>query len=117
MQGLSVGGEYGASASYMSEMAGAKRRGFWSSFHYVTLVGGQLLALGVLILLQRTLRRRRWQSWGWRVPFVIGAMLAVIVFWIRRGLDESPSFVAGRGDGRARRHDDDAAARASARGG
>ena len=93
VQGLSVGGEYGASASYMSEMAGAERRGFWSSFHYVTLVGGQLLALGVLIVLQRTLSAEALNGWGWRVPFVIGACLAVIVFWIRRGLDESPSFV------------------------
>jgi MHS family alpha-ketoglutarate permease-like MFS transporter len=55
LQGLSVGGEYGASATYMSEMAGKTRRGFWSSFHYVTLIAGQLLALGVLIILQRTL--------------------------------------------------------------
>lgn len=93
VQGLSVGGEYGASASYMSEMAGEKRRGFWSSFHYVTLVGGQLLALGVLIILQRTLSVEALNAWGWRVPFVIGACLAVIVFWIRRGLEESPSFV------------------------
>ncbi len=100
VQGLSVGGEYGASASYMSEMAGAKRRGFWSSFHYVTLVGGQLLALGVLILLQRTLPAEALSAWGWRVPFVIGAMLAVIVFWIRRGLDESPSFIAAGKSGK-----------------
>lgn len=92
VQGLSVGGEYGASASYMSEMAGERHRGFWSSFHYVTLVGGQLLALGVLILLQRTLSAEALAGWGWRIPFVIGAMLAVFVFWLRRGLDESDSF-------------------------
>ncbi|TVV71475.1 MFS transporter [Sphingomonas solaris] len=92
VQGLSVGGEYGAAASYMSEMAGERRRGFWSSFHFVTLVGGQLLALGLLILLQHTLSAEALASWGWRVPFVIGALLAVAVFWIRRGLDESASF-------------------------
>ncbi|WP_156680567.1 MFS transporter [Sphingomonas profundi] len=99
VQGLSVGGEYGASASYMSEVAGARRRGFWSSFHYVTLVGGQLIALAVLILLQRILPKEALEAWGWRVPFVIGAMLAVIVFWIRRGLDESPSFVKAEAAG------------------
>ncbi len=92
LQGLSVGGEYGASATYMSEMAGKARRGFWSSFHYVTLIAGQLLALGVLIMLQRLLPEDALKAWGWRVPFVIGALLAVVVFWIRRGLDESIAF-------------------------
>jgi MFS transporter, MHS family, alpha-ketoglutarate permease len=92
LQGLSVGGEYGASATYMSEMAGKSRRGFWSSFHYVTLIAGQLLALGVLIVLQRLMPEEALKAWGWRVPFVIGALLAVVVFWIRRGLDESISF-------------------------
>jgi MHS family alpha-ketoglutarate permease-like MFS transporter len=92
LQGLSVGGEYGASATYMSEMAGKQRRGFWSSFHYVTLIAGQLLALGVLIVLQRLMPEDALKAWGWRIPFVIGALLAVVVFWIRRGLDESISF-------------------------
>lgn len=94
LQGLSVGGEYGASATYMSEMAGKNRRGFWSSFHYVTLIAGQLIALGVLIALQRLMSPEALSAWGWRIPFVIGAGLAVVVFWIRRGLDESASFKA-----------------------
>src|SRR5688572_10675863 len=55
LQGLSVGGEYGASASYLSEMAGAKRRGFWPSFQFVTMVMGQLIALGLLALMQTTM--------------------------------------------------------------
>jgi MHS family alpha-ketoglutarate permease-like MFS transporter len=92
MQGLSVGGEYGASATYLSEVAGKARRGFWSSFHYVTLVLGQLLALGVLILLQRTLDADALATWGWRIPFFIGAALAVVVFWIRVNLPETQSF-------------------------
>ncbi len=92
LQGLSVGGEYGASATYLSEVAGKARRGFWSSFHYVTLIMGQLLALGVLILLQRTMDTADLQSWGWRIPFYVGAALAVVVFWIRLGLQESESF-------------------------
>ena len=92
LQGLSVGGEYGASATYMSEMAGKARRGFWSSFHYVTLIAGQLLALGVLIVLQRLMPEAELKAWGWRIPFIIGALLAVVVFWIRRGLEESIAF-------------------------
>ncbi|MHA6721918.1 MFS transporter [Sphingomonas sp. RS2018] len=93
LQGLSVGGEYGASATYLSEMAGKNRRGFFSSFQYVTLIGGQLVAIGVLLLLQFTLSEAALEAWGWRIPFAIGAALAVVVFWIRRGLAETQSFI------------------------
>lgn len=92
MQGLSVGGEYGSSATYLSEMATAKHRGFWSSFQYVTLISGQLLALALLIVLQRTLGEQALSDWAWRVPFFVGAGLAVVVFWLRRGLDETRAF-------------------------
>lgn len=98
VQGLSVGGEYGASATYLSEVAGHGRRGFWSSFHFVTLIGGQLLALGVLVLLQATMSEDALSAWGWRIPFVIGGVLAIIVFWLRRGIAESASL-----DGKERR--------------
>jgi MHS family alpha-ketoglutarate permease-like MFS transporter len=93
-QGLSLGGEYGASATYMSETAGRAHRGFWSSFNYVTLIGGQLVALAVLIVLQRTLSSPEMAEWGWRVPFVIGAGLAVVAFWLRRRMQESQSFLS-----------------------
>src|SRR5882762_2400331 len=83
-QGLSLGGEYGASATYMSETAGRTHRGFWSSFNYVTLIGGQLVALAVLIVLQHMLPASAMAEWGWRIPFVIGAGLAVVAFWLRR---------------------------------
>ena len=92
IQGLSVGGEYGASATYLSEMAGQKRRGFWSSFQFFTIIGGQLCAVGVLIGLQQILSEADLNAWGWRVPFYIGAALAIVVWAIQRGLDETPSF-------------------------
>ena len=94
LQGVSVGGEYGASATYLSEMAGAKHRGFWSSFQYVTLIMGQLIALGVLLVLQRMLTPEQLDSWGWRVPFVIGAACAVIALKMRSSLEESHDFAA-----------------------
>ncbi|HEX8470890.1 MAG TPA: MFS transporter [Brevundimonas sp.] len=94
LQGLSVGGEYGSSATYLSEMATPKHRGFWSSFQYVTLISGQLLALLLLILLQNTLSETALASWGWRIPFFVGALLAVVVFWLRRRLDETSAFKA-----------------------
>jgi MHS family alpha-ketoglutarate permease-like MFS transporter len=93
IQGLSVGGEYGTSATYLSEMATKKHRGFYSSFQYVTLIMGQLLALGVLVLLQRTfLTEKQLHDWGWRIPFGIGAILAVTTMYLRRSLQESASF-------------------------
>ncbi|MFC3441572.1 MFS transporter [Sphingobium rhizovicinum] len=99
MQGLSIGGEYGASATYLSEMAGKNRRGFFSSFQYVTLIAGQLVAICVLLLLQATLSEAQLDAWGWRIPFFIGGALAVIVFWLRRGLAETQSFTAAKAEG------------------
>jgi MHS family alpha-ketoglutarate permease-like MFS transporter len=99
MQGLSIGGEYGASATYLSEMAGKSRRGFFSSFQYVTLIAGQLVAICVLLLLQATLSEAQLDSWGWRIPFFIGGALAVIVFWLRRGLAETQSFTVAKAAG------------------
>lgn len=102
LQGLSVGGEYGASATYLSEMAGRKRRGFWSSFQFVTMVMGQLIALAILALLQTTLSDEVLRDWGWRIPFFIGAAMAVIVFWVRARMDESASFENSRARGEER---------------
>jgi MHS family alpha-ketoglutarate permease-like MFS transporter len=102
VQGLSLGGEYGASATYMSEMAGARRRGFWSSFQYTTLIGGQVLALVVVVVLQHTLSKAALAAWGWRIPFAIGGVLAIVVFWIRTGLDETRAYLAETTEKRAR---------------
>lgn len=92
LQGLSLGGEYGTSATYLSEMASSGRRGFYSSFQYVTLVAGQMVALGVQIVLQQLLSEPDMKAWGWRIPFIIGAMGAVAVLWLRRTMDESEQF-------------------------
>jgi len=91
VQGLSVGGEYGTAATYMSEIAGKGNRGFYSSFQYVTLIGGQLLALLVLVMLQAVLSVDEIKSWGWRIPFIIGAATAVVAMYLRRSLVETGS--------------------------
>jgi MFS transporter, MHS family, alpha-ketoglutarate permease len=91
-QGLSLGGEYGASATYLSEMAPRKNRGFWASFQYMTLCGGQLVAILVAVVLQGFLTEAELTAWGWRVPFFIGALLALAVYIMRRNLAETPSF-------------------------
>jgi MHS family alpha-ketoglutarate permease-like MFS transporter len=93
LQGLSVGGEYGTSATYLSEVAGSDQRGFYSSFQYVTLIGGQLVALGIQLLLQKVfLSKDELETWGWRIPFVMGAFLAIVAFYLRRNMEESEAF-------------------------
>ena len=99
MQGLSVGGEYGAGATYLSEMSGKRHRGFFASFQYVTLISGQLIALAVLLVLQAVMSEAALDAWGWRIPFAIGAGLAVIVFYIRRKLSETESFRKASAEG------------------
>ncbi|WP_198117592.1 MFS transporter [Massilia rhizosphaerae] len=97
LQGLSLGGEYGASATYLSEMADSKHRGFYSSFQYVTLIGGQLLALILLLVLQKfLLDAEQLHAWGWRIPFVVGACLALLALRMRHNLPETQAFEAAR---------------------
>jgi MHS family alpha-ketoglutarate permease-like MFS transporter len=95
LQGLSVGGEYGVSATYLSEMATPSRRGFYASFLYFTLIGAQLLALGIQLILQKwLLTEAQLLAWGWRIPFVIGAGLSVVALFLRSNLDETTAFQA-----------------------
>ena len=89
VQGFATGGEYGASATYMSEAATRERRGFFSSFQYVTLIGGHVLAQVTLLLMQVFLDRGQIEEFGWRIAFFIGGVAAVVVFWLRRSMDES----------------------------
>jgi MFS transporter, MHS family, alpha-ketoglutarate permease len=96
LQGISLGGEYGTSATYLSEVAGSKNRGFYSSFQYVTLVGGQVLGSASVLVLQMFYDRAGMEAGGWRIPFYIGAALAVFGFYLRRGLIESAEFEAVR---------------------
>lgn len=94
IQGLSLGGEYGISATYLSEIATRGHRGFYSSFQYVTLVLGQLIALLVLVVLQRFwLTEAQLMDWGWRIPFVIGGALSLIALYLRRAMVESEAYV------------------------
>ena len=96
LQGLSLGGEYGTSATYLSEMSVRAHRGLWSSFLYVTLIAGQLLALAVLIVLQQwVLNDQQLKVWGWRIPFAIGALVALTALYLRRNMVETDAFVKG----------------------
>lgn len=91
VQGFATGGEYGTSATYMSEAATRDRRGFFSSFQYVTLVGGHVLSQLTLLVMTFTMSQESLKAWGWRIPFALGGVAAVTVFWLRRSMDESLS--------------------------
>ncbi|GLW64001.1 MFS dicarboxylate transporter [Actinomadura rubrobrunea] len=92
LQGLSVGGEYAASATYLTEASAPGRRGFSSSFQYVSMTAGQLCGLGLQIVLQRTMSDDTLHSWGWRIPFIVGALGAAVVFYLRRNLLETEAY-------------------------
>ncbi len=100
VQGISLGGEYGASATYLSEIAISKHRGFYSSFQYVTLIGGQLLGSATLLVMQQAYAAPVLEAWAWRIPFFIGAACALFGLWLRRNLQETEAFtkLQARGD-------------------
>lgn len=97
MQGFSTGGQYGAAATYLSEIAEPGRRGFYASFQFVTLIGGQLFALLTIFLLQTTMTDAAIREWGWRIPFVLGAVLAG-VFILFRDLMHETAEPVGKGE-------------------
>ncbi|WP_323122116.1 MFS transporter [Burkholderia alba] len=97
LQGLSMGGEYGTSATYLSEIAPPARRGFYVGFLQVSVVAGQLLALGLMLLMQRLFAGTHdIERWGWRIPFAVGGVLALFALYMRRNVVESEAFVASR---------------------
>ncbi|MGW8376769.1 MFS transporter [Streptomyces sp. ODS28] len=98
LQGLSVGGEYAASATYLTEASAPGRRGFASSFQYVSMTAGQILGLGLQIVLQRTMSDEALHSWGWRLPFVIGALGAAVIFYLRRNMLETEVYAEDTDD-------------------
>lgn len=97
LQGLSQGGEYGASATYLAEMAHPSRRGFYSGVWYTALIGGQLAAVLLLLILQKVfLSTEELKEWGWRIPFVIGAVLSLYALVMRKDLHETEHYQQAR---------------------
>ncbi|MBU7439693.1 MFS transporter [Paraburkholderia fungorum] len=96
LQGLSMGGEYGTSATYLSEIAPANRRGFYLGFLQVSVVSGQLVALALMLVLQHTMSSAQIDAWGWRIPFFVGGALALFAWYMRRNVVESDAFRASQ---------------------
>src|SRR6195952_5977838 len=97
IQGISLGGEYGTSATYLSEIAVSKHRGFYSSFQYVTLIGGQVFGSLTLLAMQQSLTAHELEAWGWRIPFAIGVALSVFGLYLRRNLEDTDAFKKAAG--------------------
>ncbi|GHE27305.1 MFS transporter [Streptosporangium violaceochromogenes] len=89
VQGFSVGGEFAVSSVFLVESAAPGRRGLFSSFSYLSSNLGQLLAAGVAGLLGNTLSAAQMTSWGWRLAFLLGAVLSLLGLWIRYGTEET----------------------------
>ncbi|MCX7375544.1 MAG: MFS transporter [Alphaproteobacteria bacterium] len=92
LQGLALGGEYGGAATYVAEHAPNNRRGFYTSFIQITATAGLFLSLIVILSTRVALGEKDFADWGWRVPFLLSAVLLVISVWIRMQMQESPAF-------------------------
>ncbi|WP_424301128.1 MFS transporter [Castellaniella sp.] len=103
LQGLALGGEYGGAAVYVAEHAPNHRRGFFTSWIQTTATTGMFLSLVVVLGTRATLGQEAFESWGWRVPFLISVLLLVISVWIRLRLHESPAFTRMKSEGRVSR--------------
>ncbi|PYC78572.1 MFS transporter [Streptomyces tateyamensis] len=92
VQGFALGGEWGGAVLLVSEHGDQRRRGFWASWPQGGAPAGNLLAAGVLSLLTGVQSEQQFLAWGWRVPFLLSAVLVLVGLWIRLGVDESPLF-------------------------
>ncbi len=99
LQGLALGGEYGGAATYVAEHAPAGRRGFYTSWIQTTATLGLFLSLLVILFTRTILGEKDFVDWGWRIPFLLSAVLLVISLWIRLQLNESPAFQKMKAEG------------------
>lgn len=100
LQGFAIGGEYGGAAIYVAEHSAPDKRGLSTGWIQLSASIGLILALGVILIVQRAMGDAAFGDWGWRVPFLLSAVLLIISLWIRLRLDESPLFQRIRNEGR-----------------
>ena len=93
IQGFAVGGSWGSSATYLVETAPEKKRGLYGSFQQVTQVAGLVLGSGIHSVLSAALSAPALQTWGWRVPFLVGILIAPISYYMRRSIPETPIYL------------------------
>jgi len=100
IQGLALGGEYGGAATYVAEHAPANKRGFYTSFIQTTATMGLFLSLGVILLIRHLVGVEAFNSWGWRIPFILSSVLVFVSIVIRMKMHESPLFAKVKAEGK-----------------
>lgn len=103
VQGLAIGGEYGGAAIYVAEHAPVNRRGFFTSFIQTTATLGFFVAILVVLACRLSLGEEGFRAWGWRIPFLLSALLVVFSVYLRLKLSESPVFEQMRQAGKVSR--------------
>lgn len=104
IQGLALGGEYGGAATYVAEHAPADRRGYYTSFIQITATAGLFVSLMVILGGKLSLGAEAFEAWGWRIPFLLSAVLVIFSYIIRRRMNESPVFAEMKASGKGSKH-------------
>ncbi|WP_276372083.1 MFS transporter [Chryseolinea sp. H1M3-3] len=100
LQGLALGGEYGGAATYVAEHAPASKRGFYTSFIQTTATLGLFVSIGVILAVRQTMGIEEFNVWGWRIPFLVSAILVAVSVFIRLRMEESPLFTKIKAEGK-----------------
>lgn len=100
LQGLALGGEYGGAATYVAEHSPEGQRGYWTSWIQTTATFGLFISLVVILLTRLLLTEAQFDSWGWRVPFVLSIFMVYVSYLIRKNMDESPEFTKAKSEGK-----------------
>ncbi len=100
LQGLAIGGEYGGAATFVAEHSPPNKRGFWTSWIQTSSGIAFIFALGAIILTKSLMQTAAWESWGWRIPFLVSLFLVIISVYIRRNMSESPLYARAKAEGK-----------------
>ncbi len=100
LQGLAIGGEYGGAATFVAEHSPTSKRGFWTSWIQTSSGIAFIFSLGAILLTKGFMQTAAWESWGWRIPFLVSALLVVISVYIRRNMSESPLYSRAKAEGK-----------------
>ena len=104
VQGLALGGEYGGAATYVAEHSPDGQRGFYTSFIQTTATLGLFVSLGVILFTRQQLGKESFETWGWRLPFLLSIFLVLISYYIRVNMEESPMFTKAKAAGKLSPH-------------
>ncbi|MGH2563083.1 MAG: MFS transporter, partial [Ginsengibacter sp.] len=100
LQGLAIGGEYGGAATYVAEQSPVKERGFWTSWIQASTGIAFVLSITVILVIKNLMDKSSWESWGWRLPFLVSVFLVVVSVYMRRKMAESPLFAKAKAEGK-----------------